>query len=285
LYTEQQTQVCSTEILQLTANLQKEAEKTAELKKKYLDIKNTIELLTNPEENMAKMKDMALKQKAQLVDIAQKWEDTRSPLVEEYRALKDSHSKREGEIAKKLEELKAIREEIQGLRDGTKKKDARLKQLQEILKNVPKENRSTYTTKILFLVGAVKKQRIEISKILIDMRNVQKDINNTSEKLNRTFSLVEELIFADAKKDPTGKQSYTLTVQLNSIFNELTELVTKTGQAANASLVLTDKIDKLQTRTTALNMQQMEDDLKQVKEENAKLQDKLKEIKEAKSKK
>jgi len=242
-----------------------------------LDIKTTIDLLTNPEENMAKMKDMALKLKTQIVEMAQKWEATRAPLVEEYRALKDSHSKREGEIAKKLEELKAIREEINSLKDGTKKKEARLKQLQEILNTIPKEIRTTYTTKILFLVGSVKKQRVEITKILIDMRNVQKDINNTSEKLNRTFTLVEEMIFADAKKDPVGKSTYTLTVQLNKIFNELTDLISKTGLAANASLVLTDKIDKLQTRTTALNMQQMEDDLKQVKDDNAKLQEKIKE--------
>jgi len=253
-----------------------------------LDVKHTVELLKNPEENMAKMKDLAIKQKIALVKMAEKWEEHRAPLVNELRELKDSHSKREGEIAKKLEELKSIREEIQTLREGTKKKDARLKQLQEILKTIPKENRTTYTTKIIAAVGAVKKQRVEITKILIDMRNVQKDINNTSEKLKRTFTLVEEMIFADAKKDPTGKTTYTLTVQLNKLFNELTELITKTGQTANASLVLTDKIDKLQTRTTALNMQQMEDDLKQVKEENAKLGEKLKELsvkKEEKKKK
>jgi chromosome segregation ATPase len=228
LHTEQQIQVCATEILQLTATLQKEADKTAELKKKYLDLKTTMDLLSNAEENMKKMKEMAINQKNQLVKLAMKWEETRAPIVEEYRALKDSHSKREGEIAKKLEELKVIREEMQTHREQIKKKEARLKQLQEILKNVPKENRNTYTTKILFLVGAVKKQRVEISKILIDMRNVQKDINSTSEKLNRTFVLVEEMIYADAKKDPTGKSSYTLTVQLNKIFIYLTELITKT---------------------------------------------------------
>jgi len=199
-------------------------------------------------------------------------------LVEEYRALKDTHSKREGEIAKKLEQIKQIREECKTLRAGIQRKDARNKQLLEILKTVPKENRSTYTNKILVLVGGVKKQRIEISKILIDMRNVQKEINMISEKLNRTFAVVEELIFQDAKKDTTGSSTYKLTVQLNQVFTELTDVVSKTGQAANASLLLTDKIDKLQTRTTALNMQQIEEDLKQVREENNKLIEKYKEL-------
>jgi len=110
------------------------------------------------------------------------------------------------------------------------------------------------------------------------MRNVQKEINMISEKLNRTFAVVEEMIFQDAKKDPIGNSTYKLTAQLNQVFTDLTDVVTKTGQAANASLVLTDKIDKLQTRTTTLNMQQIEEDLKQVREENTKLIEKYKEI-------
>jgi len=248
-----------------------------------LDLKQTIELLANAEENMIKIRDFALKNKDKLIEFAQKWEEIRAPLVEEYRTLKDAHSKREGEIKLKLEQIKQIREECKTLRTTIQRKDARQKQLLEILKNIPKENRSTYTNKILVLVGGVKKQRIEISKILIDMRNVQKEINMISEKLNRTFAVVEELIFQDAKKDPTGASTYKMTAQLNQVFTELTDVVSKTGQAANASLLLTDKIDKLQTRTTALNMQQIEEDLKQVREENNKLIEKYKELSSGKN--
>eukprot|EP01124_Arcella_intermedia_P022903 TRINITY_DN3519_c0_g1_i1.p1 TRINITY_DN3519_c0_g1~~TRINITY_DN3519_c0_g1_i1.p1 ORF type:complete len:620 (-),score=227.58 TRINITY_DN3519_c0_g1_i1:862-2583(-) len=276
---EQFIQVASTEILQLTAALQKEAEKTAELKKKFQDVKQTVDLLANAEENIESLKEKANASKLRLLEIANKWEEIRAPLVEQFRSLKDQYSKREVEIAKKLEEIKQMREEIKGFKSTLQKKDEKHKQLLEILKGVPKENRANYTNKILVLVGGVKKQRVEISKILVDMRNVQKEINMISEKLNRTFAVVEEMIFQDAKKDPTGAQTYKVVARLNDIFKELIEVVTKTGQTANLSLHLTDKIDKLQTRTTALNMQQMEDDLKQVKEENAKLQEKIKEFK------
>jgi len=278
LHTEQLIQVSTTEILQLTATLQKEADKTAELKKQFMDLKQTIELLSDAENNITNLRDFAVKSKEKLLDYAQKWEEVRAPMVEEFRVMKDAYSKREVEINKKLDEIKQIREEMKTLREGVKRKDARYKQLLEILKGVPKENRTTYTNKILVLVGGVKKQRIEISKILIDMRNVQKEINMISEKLNRTFAVVEEMIYQDAKKDPTGAPTYKLTVQLNKVFTELTDIISKTGQAANTSLVLTDKIDKLQTRTTALNMQQIEEDLKQVREENAKLVERYKEM-------
>jgi len=174
-----------------------------------------------------------------------------------------------------------MRDEMKTLKANVQKKDARYKQLVEILKTLPKENRADYTNRILVLVGGVKKQKIEINKILLDTRNVQKEINSITDKLNRMFAEVEEMIFQDAKKDQTGAETYKLLANLHETFNNLTDTVTKTGQAANAGLVLTDKIDKVNIRVTTLNMKQIEEDLAQVREENSKLIAKLKEAKEA----
>jgi len=176
-----------------------------------------------------------------------------------------------------------MRAEMKTLRANIQRKDARYKQLVEIAKTLPKENRADYTSRILVLVGGVKKQKIEISKILLDTKNVQKEMNAITEKLNRTFTEVEELIFQDAKKDPVGADTYKLTVGLNEIFTSLTDTISKTGQASNAGLLLTDKIDKVNSRVTSLNMEQIEEDLKQVREENAKLIAKIKEGKETKA--
>lgn len=279
--TEQQLQVCATEILQMKAALQKEADRTTELKKKFTETKTTIDLLANAEENIAKLKQLAEERKEKLIAFAEKWEEVRAPLVDQYRSMKDSWSKREVEIQKKREEMTAMRDEMKTLRTNVQKKDARYKQLVEILKTLPKENRADYTNKILVLVGGVKKQKVEINKILMDTRNVQKEINSITDKLNRMFAEVEELIFQDAKKDPIGNETYKLTAGLHETFNTLTDTITKTGQASNAGLLLADKIDKVNSRVTSLNMKQIEEDLTQVREENSKLITKLKEAKEA----
>ena len=63
------------------------------------------------------------------------------------------------------------------------------------------------------------------------------------------------------------------------MFTDLTDVISKSGQVSNAGLVLTDRIDKVSSRVTTLNMQQIEEDLKQVREENAKLIALLKEMK------
>ncbi len=60
--------------------------------------------------------------------------------------------------------------------------------------------RSIYTRRILDIVKNVKKQKLEINKILIDMRNVMKEITLTTDTLNRSYAVTENLMFADAKK-------------------------------------------------------------------------------------
>lgn len=56
-------------------------------------------------------------------------------------------------------------------------------------------NRSAYTRRILEIVSNIKKQKVAIDQILIDTRSIQKDINQLSGKLDRTFTVTDELIF------------------------------------------------------------------------------------------
>jgi TolA-binding protein len=103
-------------------------------------------------------------------------------------------------------------------------------------------------------------------------------LNATSETLNRTFSVVEELVFADAKKDPVAAQTYKLVAALNSHFNTLVQKIEETGAARNTALQLEENINKIQQRVSSLNFDRIMNDLKQVKEENAKLIQKYKDL-------
>jgi len=197
-------------------------------------------------------------------------------MIEEYRTLKENFLKREDEIKLKLEQIKEMRVEMKHIQASMAEKDERYRNLVDILKTMPKsENRNSYTAKILSLVNGVKKQRVEISKILLDTKNVQKETNTITDTLNRTFAVVEEMIFADVKKDDkkdvNAAEAYKLVARLNKIFTELTDDISKAGQASNAALNLDEKIEKLEQRTTTLNSDRIGEDLKQVKEENAKL--------------
>jgi len=276
---EQEIQVAGTEALQLTALLQKEAEKTVLLKKQYLEIKATLDLVKNAAENMIKLQESIAAYRNKLLDWQGKWESKRTELVDGYRDLKLQYSKREEEMYSKREEIKAIRAEIKGLLTANKDKDERYKQLVQIYKATKdQEKRTTYTAKILVLVGTVKKYRVEINTILIDTKNVQKEINALTDTLTRTFADVEELIYKEAIKDTKDKpvaDAYKSLAKLDEVFKELADLFQKTGSATNATLFINDKITKLEARTTSLNMEKIVEDLQQVLEENAKLKAKI----------
>jgi len=249
---EQEIQIAGTEALQLTALLQKEAEKTVVLKKQYLEIKATLDLVKNAAENMIKLQQSIDQFKEKLLTWQGKWEETRQQLIDEYRGLKIQFSKREEQMNAKREEIKAMRAEIKALVLGNKEKDDRYKQLLQIYQTTKdQEKRTTYTAKILVLVGTVKKYRVEINTILLDTKNVQKEINILTDTLSRTFADVEEMIYKEAIKDTKDQataSAYKSLAKLDEVFKELTDLFSKTGSTINQTLFIQDKIAKLEAR-------------------------------------
>jgi predicted HTH transcriptional regulator len=61
-------------------------------------------------------------------------------------------------------------------------------------------------------------------------------------------------------------------------FNSLVQKIEETGAARNTALQLEENINKIQQRVSSLNFERMMNDLKQVKEENAKLIQKYKDL-------
>jgi hypothetical protein len=215
--TEQRILNYHSDIRQLKATIQQEEMKSAALKKEFEEVEATMKLLENAEENIKKLQEYVNLNKTKLLTLAQKWEEQRAALVEQYRNLKIHFKKRKEDADVKLKKIKEMRREMKAMIEAVQKKEERYKQLLEVYKQLPKESRSQYTQRILEMVKNVKKQKVEINKILIDTRNLQKELNATSETLNRTFSVVEELVFADAKKDPVAAQTYKLVAALNSV--------------------------------------------------------------------
>lgn len=75
---EQDIQVGVTEVLQMRAALQKEIERTEQLKKAYLELKTTLDLVENAEENMQKLQEFADRHKDKLLKFAEEWEKARA---------------------------------------------------------------------------------------------------------------------------------------------------------------------------------------------------------------
>ena len=62
-----------------------------------------------------------------------------------------------------------------------------------------------------------------------DTRQLQKEINSLEGQLDRCFSIADETLFKDAKKDDQAKKAYKLLALLHSECNTIVSLVNDMG--------------------------------------------------------
>jgi len=266
-------------IRQTEADMLTEDAKKKELQDKYVVMKKTFDLLPDAENNIKQLQQISAASAQRLLELANEWEKHRVPLLDEYRELRDKNRNKKDECAPKLEEIKKMRLQMRTLADDIKKKNETYKELLEYYKNLPKEvSRAVYTRRILDIVKNVKKQKVEINKVLIDMRNLMKEITLISDTLARSYAVTDNQMFADAKKDETSKMAYKDLVAMDTSFKKLVQMLEETGDTRNGIMELEIKIEQLKGRVDSLNMERLEKDLALMKGENAKL---VKQIKSA----
>ncbi|CAI9731695.1 Hypothetical predicted protein [Octopus vulgaris] len=252
--------------------------KNAEKEEKYHVKKRTLDLLPDAENNIKMLKSVVDNSAQRLVSLATQWESHRVPLIEEYRTLKELSSLREFEAEKKLEEIKTFREKMKEIATETRSKDELCKQLVNEYEKMTKDvNRSSYTRRIIEIVSNIKKQNAEIDKVLIDTKALQKEINFLTGKLDRTFTVTDELVFKDAKKDESVRKSYKHLAALHENCEALITTIQDTGVIMREIRDLEDQIENECQKSVKTNMEKITNDYQQMKKENAALMAKLKE--------
>lgn len=146
------------------------------------------------------------------------WEEVRKPLLERYRAAKAESENRESETSKLLEEIRQMRERMKEVADETRVKDDLYKQLVGEFERMSKDlSRVSYTRRIMEIVLNIQRQRDDIGKILGDTRQVQKEINQLSGRLERIFTVTDEQVYRDARKDEARRTAYKLLASLREV--------------------------------------------------------------------
>ena len=78
-------------------------------------------------------------------------------------------------------------------------------------------SRVAYTRKIMEIVYNIQRQKEDINKIIGDTRIVQIEINRLEGKLDRVFTMTDEQIYKDAKKDEARRTAYKLLASLREV--------------------------------------------------------------------
>ncbi|KAL3878373.1 hypothetical protein ACJMK2_030732 [Sinanodonta woodiana] len=239
--------------------------------------KRTLDLLPDAENNVTKLQAVVDNSGQRLVNLANQWEKHRAPLIEQYRDLKELTSKKESEAQKMLEEIKEFRKKMKEVADEARNKEELQKQLASEYERMTKDvNRLAYTKRITEIVANIKKQKKEIDKVLVDTKAVQKEINQLSGKLDRQFTVTDELIFRDAKKDEAVKKAYRHLAALHENCDLLIKTVEETGLIMREIRELEEQIESESHKKVLSNLEKISADYQQMKKENAGMLAKLK---------
>ncbi|XP_034552011.1 coiled-coil domain-containing protein 22 [Notolabrus celidotus] len=240
--------------------------------------KKTVDLLPEADENLLKLQALVEASAKRVVNLASQWEKHRAPLIDEHRRLKEICSNQDMESSRKLTEIKSLHDKIRVSTEEAKKKEEIYKQLVTELENLPQDaSRSAYTQRILEIVGNIKKQKEEITKILSDTKELQKEINNLTGKLDRTFAVTDELVFKDAKKDESVRKSYKYLAALHENCNQLIQTIEDTGTILREIRDLEEQIETENNNKTVANLERILDDYKAIRQENSALAAKVRE--------
>ncbi|XP_052751611.1 coiled-coil domain-containing protein 22 homolog isoform X2 [Galleria mellonella] len=183
--------------------------------------------------------------------------------------IRSSMALSESERSKCRNILINLKQNAKDMKDEYEKKEKIKKQLKinyEKLKGGNK--RSTYTKRILEIISNVDKQNMEIKKILEDTRQLQKEINSLEGQLDRCFTLADETLFKDAKKDDQAKKAYKLLALLHSECNTIVSLVNDTGSLARDIVDLEDNIKNEKAKRTEDILKKINLDLTQMQKES-----------------
>uniref|UniRef100_A0A672PLC8 Coiled-coil domain-containing protein 22 n=1 Tax=Sinocyclocheilus grahami TaxID=75366 RepID=A0A672PLC8_SINGR len=182
------------------------------------------------------------------------------------------------ESSRKLSEIKDLHDKIRQSAEEAKKKESLHKQLQTEYETLSKDvSRSAYTMRILEIVGNIKKQKEEITKILSDTKELQKEINSLTGKLDRTFAVTDELVFKDAKKDESVRKSYKYLAALHENCTKLIQTIEDTGTILREIRDLEEQIETENGKRTVSNLEKILEDYKAIRQENSALAEKIRE--------
>ncbi|KAF1612158.1 UNVERIFIED_CONTAM: Coiled-coil domain-containing protein 22, partial [Eudyptes pachyrhynchus] len=228
-----------------------------------------VELLPDAQSNMAKLQLVVEASSRRIVSLAGQWERHRGPLLAEYRHLRALRDSAQLESSRRLSEIRALHERSRSAAAEARRKEELYKQLVAELEALPRDvSRAVYTQRILEIVGNIRKQKEEIGKILVDTRALQKEINSLVGKLERTFSVTDELLFKDAKRDEVVRKAYKYLAALHENCAQLIRTIEDTGTIQREIRDLEEQIEGETSAKPPASLDRILSDCRVLREEN-----------------
>lgn len=195
-------------------------------------------------------------------------------LEEKRRNLEESLYVANPEAQVKLQKLKEIKLEMQCIITEIREREEEHSKLAEDIKKQPKfASRRSFIERVTEITKNSRKQDADIERIQKETRELQLESNSIQERLLRTYAVVDETVFREAKKDPVARQAYRLLTGIHESFEQISEKIRATDKARREVAEYEAKLVAVLSRS--LNMDKLQADLDAIRKENKHLEQHL----------
>lgn len=212
--------------------------------------------------------------KDKLVKLEFQWSALRRSIEEKRTNLVEAVCVTKPDACEKLQRKKEIRREIASVSAAMKSREDEFSVLSMELEKQPKvASRGSFILRIKEITKNSCKQEIDIERILRDTRELQLESNSIQERLNRTYAVVDETIFREARKDPVARQAYRLLTRIHDCFEQTAQKVLLTDRTRRELADYEAKLTSMASRS--LNVDKLRADLDAIRKENNTLETNL----------
>ncbi|KAK9941169.1 hypothetical protein M0R45_017790 [Rubus argutus] len=252
-------------------HLEEELELLKEAAEMVFDVNHPVEFY------LEKLNQQVDAQRQHLGELKSQQEVVRRPLEEKKKSPKESLYANDPVALEKLQKLKDLELEKESILSGIRKREEELSQLSMDLEKQPKlTSRRSYIERVKEITKNSRKQEADIEQILKDTRELQLESNSIQERLHRTYAVVDELVFREAKKDAVGRQAYRLLTSIHESFEQIREKILATDRIRREATEHEKKLAAMASRS--LNADKLQADLEAIRRENEYLEKSLQDI-------
>ncbi|GLT79535.1 hypothetical protein SLA2020_510200 [Shorea laevis] len=209
-----------------------------------------------------------------IAKLKSQWNAFRSPLEEKKKSLEDSMYASNPVAQQKLQKLREVELEIQSIFSEIRRREEEYSKLSADLKEQPKvSTRRSYIERIKEITKNSRKLDTDIEQIIKVTRELQLESNSIQERLHRTYAVLDEIVFREAKKDQVGRQAYRLLTSIHESFEQISEKILATDRVRREIADLEKKLSAMACQS--VNVDKLQADLDAIRKENEYLEQQL----------
>uniref|UniRef100_A0A6A7G438 Coiled-coil domain-containing protein 22 homolog n=2 Tax=Hirondellea gigas TaxID=1518452 RepID=A0A6A7G438_9CRUS len=253
----------------LSSELQLSRDAEYQLQEELVSLQRTLELLPSLQENRARLEAVITSSDTKMSKLKHQFTAHCTPLQHSIEELGRQIHAQQGEHEVLSAEVQSLRQKRQGVLQEAPTIHAQTQLLTEKLQTRGQAvARSVYTKRILEMTAAVHQQRQVTESVLLEVRKLQKEINSIAGKIDRSFTVIEEVSYKASWSNNSSTGLYRRVISLHDSCSSIVNVIRETGATKRQVAELKEQVMLEGRRETAKALAKLQEDLAAVKQEN-----------------